>query len=355
MLRKPFRSREVFTLLPWAATIAIDLGTSLTHIAVPGGGVVVREPTIAAFAAGSRKPVAVGREARRLWERGVTDVQIVHPVRDGVVADFDATVALLRQLIQRALGRRPLFPPQIVASCPAEITPVALRALQDSLHAGGGGHVVTVLKPLASALGAGLTANNEETILVVDIGGGSTEVGIFSAGLVTAASTIPFGGENLDRALLRAVRRESGLRISEAQAEQIKEQIGSVNGWTGAPSLSVTASEEETADAPTPHDLDAAKVPRLLAEAFEPLLNELLWTVETFPRNVQHELTQGGVVLTGGGALLRGVEELVRNTLHLPVGVATDPVSCTILGLEAVMRDLPALALGGKAFGAAVR
>lgn len=316
---------------------------------------VVREATVAAFAPGSRKPVAVGRDAHRLWERGVTDVQIVHPVRGGVVADFDATVALLRRLMQQALGRRPLFPPQILASCPSELSPVSLRALQDSLHAAGGGHVLTVLKPLAAALGAGLTANNEETILVVDIGGGSTEVGIFSAGLVTAARTIPFGGESLDQALLRAVRRESGLRISEAQAQQIKEQIGSVNGWSGAPSLSVTATEEEATEGPTPHDLDAAKVPRLLAEAFEPLLSELLWTVETFPRNVQHELTQGGVVLTGGGALLRGVEELVRNTLHLPVGVATDPASCTILGLEAIMRDLPALSLGGKAFGAAVR
>ncbi len=308
-----------------------------------------------AFIPGGRKPVAVGRDAHRLWERGVSEVEIIHPVRGGVVADFDATVALLRHFIHRALGRRPWLPPQIVASCPSEITPVGLRALQDSLHAAGGGHVVTVLKPLAAALGAGLTANNEETILVVDIGGGSTEVGIFSAGLVTAARTIPFGGENLDQALLRAVRRDSGLRLSEAQAEQIKEQIGAVNGWSGAPSLSVTTSSEDAAEPPAPHDLDAARVPRYLAEAFEPLLNELLWTVETFPRNVQHELTQGGVVLTGGAALLRGVEELVRNTLHLPVGVATDPVSCTILGLEAIMRDLPALALGGKAFGAAVR
>jgi rod shape-determining protein MreB len=322
---------------------------------MPGVGVVVREPTIVAFAPTSRKPLAMGREARRLWERGVTDVQIVHPVRGGVVADFDVTVALLRHLILRAIGRRPWLPPQIVTSCPSEITPVALRALMDSLHAAGGGHVVTVLKPLAAALGAGLTSNNEETILVIDIGGGSTEVAIFSAGLITGARTIPFGGENLDQALRRAVRRDGGVRISEAQAEQIKEQIGSVNGWSGAPSLSVTSSEEEPAEEPVPHDIDAAKVPRLLAEAFEPLLNELLWVVETLPRNVQHELTQGGVVLTGGGALLRGVEELVRNTLHLPVGVATDPASCTILGLEAVMRDLPALALGGKAFGAAVR
>lgn len=346
---------ESDTLLPWASTLAIDLGTSLVHIAVPGAGVVVREPTIVAFAPPSRKPLAVGREARRLWERGVTDVQVVHPVRGGVVADFDGAVALLRQLIARALGRRPWVAPQVLASVPAEITPVALRALVDTIHAAGGGRVTTVSKPLAAALGAGLTAHNEETILVVDIGGGSTDVGVFSGGLITHARTIAFGGETLDEALLRAVRRDSGLRISEATAEKIKEQIGSVNGWTGAPSVSVNATGEEAAEESQPHDIEAARVPRILAEAFRPLLEELLWAVDGLPRSVQHELTQGGVVLTGGGALLRGVEDLIRNTLHLPVGVATDPVSSTILGLESVMRDLPALSLGGRAFRAAVR
>jgi rod shape-determining protein MreB len=323
------------------------------HIAVPEGGVVVREPTIVAFAPHSHKPVALGREARRLWERGVTEVQIIHPVRGGVVADFDGTVALLRQLVQRALGRRPWIPPQVVVSVPADISPVAQRALFDSLHASGCGHVITVSKPLAAALGAGLTSHDEETVLVVDIGGGATDVGLFSAGLVTAARTIAWGGETLDESILRAVRRESGLKISEATAEQIKEQVSSVNGWSGAASVSVSASDDEALDV-APHDLDAAQVPHILAEAFETLIGELLWTVEALPRNVQHELTQGGVILTGGGALLRGVEELVRNTLHLPVAVATDPVSCTILGLEAVMRDLPALSLQGRAFGASV-
>lgn len=333
--------------------LAIDLGTSLTHIAVPEGGVVVREPSVVAFAPQGRRVLGVGREARRLWERGVADVQIARPVRGGYVADFDATVALLRPLILRALGRRPWFPPQTVISCPAEISPVALRALQDSVHAAGGGHVIPVSKPLAAALGAGLTAHHEEAVMVVDLGGGATDVGIFSGGLITATRTLPFGGETLDEAILRAVRRESGLRISETTAEQIKEQVGSLNGHAGAGSFSIAASEGETPDT-QPHDIDAARVPEVLARAFEPLLNELLWTVEQLPRNVQHELTNGGVVLTGGGALLRGIEEMVRGALKLPVGVATDPASCTILGLEAILRDLPSLTLNGKAFGARV-
>jgi rod shape-determining protein MreB len=320
---------------------------------VPDAGVVVREPTMVAFAPRTRRVIAVGQEARRLWERGVTDVEIVRPVRGGYVADFDATVAFLRPLIMRALGRRPWFPPQTVISCPAEITPVQLRALQDSVHAAGGGHALPVSKPLAAALGAGLTADHEEATLVVDLGGGATDVGVFAGGLITATRTIAFGGETLTEALIRAVRRESGLRINEVTAQQVKEQISSLNGYSGSGALSVAASEEGAAE-PQPHDLEAARVPEILARAMEPLLNELLWTVEQLPHPIQHELTNGGVVLTGGGALLRGIEEMVRNTLHLPTAAATDPVSCTILGLEAILRDLPSLTLNGKAFGARV-
>lgn len=318
---------------------------------------VVREPTVVAFGPTNRRPLAVGREARHLWERGAADVHIVRPVRNGVIADFDATVALLRPLITRALGKHPWIPPQVVVSCPAEITPVELRALQDSLHAAGGGRIITVCKPLAAGLGTGLSAHTEETILVVDIGGGATDVGLFSGGLVTATRTIPWGGESLDEAILRAVRREKGLQISQVAAEHLKEQVGSVgsvNGGTGAPPVAVEAREREQPVSSQPHDIDTARVPEILARTFQLLLSELLWTVEELPSRVQHELTAGGVVLTGGGALLRGVDELIRRHLQLPVGVATDPVSCTILGLEAIMRDLPALALNGRSFGATV-
>jgi len=316
--------------------------------------VVVREPTVVAFGPTNRRPLAVGQEAQHLWERGAADVHIVRPVRHGVVADFDAIVALLRPLITRALGKRPWLPPQVVVSCPAEITPVELRALQDSLHAAGGGRIITVSKPLAAGLGAGLSAHTEETALVVDIGGGATDVGLFSGGLVTGTRTIAFGGESLDEAIRRAVRRERGLKISEVAAEHLKEQVGSVNSGPGSPQVAVEGSAEEQPTGAQPHDLDTARVPEILARAFQALLSELLWTVEQLPSRVQHELTEGGVVLTGGGALLRGVDELIRRHLQLPVGVATDPVSCTILGLEAIMRDLPALALNGRSFSAAV-
>ena len=334
--------------------MALDLGTSQVHLAVPDHGVVVREPTVVAFAERSRRPVALGREAHRLWEREVSEVQIVHPMRQGVVADFDALVTLLRGLLARALGRRPWLPVHVVVSCPAELTPVEVRALHDCLRAAGCGRITEVAKPLAAALGAGLTTHDEEAVLVVDMGGGATDVGLFSGGLLTNGRTIPFGGENLDQALVRAVQRESGLRITEVSAEQIKEQVGSVSGWNGTGPVSVTAVEPESAEESRPHDLDAARVPEILAGALQPLINELLWTVEQLPRSLQHELTEGGVVLTGGCALLRGIEELIRSVLRLPVATATDPASCTILGLEAIMRDLPALALGGRSFGAKV-
>jgi rod shape-determining protein MreB len=333
--------------------LALDLGSNFVHLAIPEHGLVVREPALVAYDGPGRRAAAVGKEARRLWERQVLDLQIVSPVRSGQVADFDATVALLRPLVTRALGRRPWLHPHVVASCPAEMTPVQARALHDSIHNAGGGQITTVFKPLAAALGAGLTAHDEESVLVVDIGGGSTDVGLVSAGLLTHNRTVPFGGQNLDEALIRAVRRETGLLLDRLTAENIKEQVGAVSGANGAGTYSVRAREEDSPEAGAPQDLDISQVPEILGEAFEPLLEELKWAVDSLPQAVQQDLAAGGVLLTGGGALLRGVEELVREALQLPVGVATDPASCTILGLEAIIRDLPALGLAGRRFGLA--
>ena len=340
-------------VFPWSEQLAIDVGTAHVHIAVRGEGVVVREPSVVAFGDGRRQPVAVGSEARRLWERGVSEVKVVRPVRGGMVADFDAAVAMLRRFIRQALGHRPLFSPAVVAAYPAGATGVELQALRHSLAAAGAGHMTMVQKPLAASLGAGLPLHSDESYLVVDLGAGAVDIGVFSSGLVTAGQTVRYGGDDLNEALIRAVRRQQGLRITYTAAEHIKQQAGSEQR---APNSGVVPVDDvvivEEGQRLDCYDIEVDDwVPQVLAEALEPLLDELTWVVEELPESSRRELELGGVVLTGGCTLLRGIEELFRERLQLPVTSAADPLSCTILGLETILNDLSTLSLNGRRFG----
>ncbi len=339
-------------LFPWGEQLAIDLGTAHVHIALKGQGVVVREPSMVAFGDGRRQPVAVGVEAWRLWERGVSEVKVVRPVRGGMIADFDAAVAMLRRFIRQALGHRPLLSPSVVVAHPAGATGVELQALRHSLTAAGAGQITMVQKPLAAGLGAGLPLHSDEGYLIVDLGAGATDIGLFSGGLVTAGQTVRYGGDNLDETLIRAIRRQQGLRITSSAAEYLKQQAGSVQQTPnpGAVPIDdvVVVDEDRRVDS---YNIDVDWVPQILVQALEPLLEELTWIVEDLPDSSRRQLELGSLVLTGGGTLLRGMDELFRERLQLPVTVAASPLSCTILGLETILNDLSALSLNGRRFG----
>ncbi len=339
-------------LFPWSEQLAIDVGTAHVHVAVKGEGVVVREPSTVAFSDGGHQPVAVGEEARQLWDWNVSEVKVVRPIRAGVVADFDGAVMMLRRFIRQALGHRPLFSPAVVVAHPATATGVELQALRHSLAAAGAGQMTMVQKPLAAGLGAGLPLHSEESYLVIDIGAGATDIGVFSNGLVTAGHTVRYGGDDLDEALVRAVRRRRGLRITRSAAEHIKQQTGSVDRSSNPAVVPVddviTVEEKQHLDS---YDIDIAWVPQVLTEAFQPLIEELDWIIANLPDSSRRQVERGGMVLTGGCALLRGLDELFRERLQLPVAVAPDPLSCTILGLESILNDLGALSLNGRRFG----
>ena len=340
-------------LFPWGQQLAIDVGTAHVHIAVRGQGVVLREPSMVAFSDGRRQPVAVGTKARQLWDWSVSDVKVLRPVRGGLVADFDGAVAMLRPFIRQALGHRPLLSPAVVAACPTGATQVELQALRHSLAAAGAGHITMVEKPLAAGLGAGIPIHSEENCLIVDIGAGATDVGVFSTGLVTGGKTVRYGGDDLDEALIRAVHRQRGLRITPTAAEHIKQQAGSVQRTANGAQVPiddvVVVDEDRHLDS---CDINVDWVPAVLAGALAPIVEELRWLIESLSSSSRREVELGGVVLTGGCALLRGIDELFRDELHLPVRIAADPLSCTILGLETVLNDLTALSLNGRRFGA---
>lgn len=330
--------------LPWADELAIDLGTANLHISVKHGGVVVREPSVVAYGEGRRRPVAYGIEARRMLERAVDGVRVVQPIRGGVVADFDATVALVRHFIHQALGRRPMLNPVVVTACPTAATPVEQRALQDAIHAAGGGRVLMVPKSLAAAIGAGLPLDSVETDLLVDMGAGATDIGAVSMGMLSAGASPPLAGDRVDEAIVRHVKRTQGIRISATTAEEMKIQVGAVDPLLSGNGFSTSTDELQA------YDVKMDEIPAVVADALAPIYDEIAWLIEQLPPKARAELGTHGITLTGGTALLKGLPEHIADRLGCPARVATDPMSCTILGLQSIVNDMNALSLGGRRF-----
>lgn len=333
--------------LPWADELAIDVGTANLHISVKQGGVVVREPAVVAYTEGHRRPVAFGLEARRMQERAVEGVRIVQPIREGVVADFDAAVALLRHFIHHALGRRPMLNPVVVTACPTAATPVEQRALQDAIRAAGGGKILVIQKALAAAIGAGVSLETLETQFVVDIGAGAADIGAVSMGLLTNGASPALAGDWIDRAIVRHVKRTQGIRISETTAEEMKIHLGAVGPAVGGNGNGFSTSTDEL----QAYDVKLDEIPAVVADTITGLYDEIAWLIEQLPPKARAELGANGIILTGGTSLLKGLPEHMADWLGVPVQVATDPMSCTILGLQSIANDMQALSLGKRRFG----
>ncbi len=335
-------------LLPWKTRMAIDLGTASCHISVHEAGVVVREPTVIAFDADRRRPIAWGAEAKQMLDREVTDVEVVRPLRGGVIADFDAAVLLVRHFIHQTLGHRPLLAPLVVVGQPTRSTQVERRALVNVLRAAGAGEVITVPRALAAAIGAGLPMDQPECRLVVDMGAGSTDIGVISMGMIAAGEAIHFGGDDLDEAIRRYVRRRYRMSIGRARAEDIKIMAGALTSEMMAEQVRLSdVSGEETGSA------DAQKlegIAELMRDALMRAIGEVLWILDELPERQIEEIAHVESVLTGGCAQLRGIAALLSDELALNFVAAPDPMSCTILGLEAILNDLDALSLDGRRF-----
>ncbi len=287
-------------LLPWKTRLAVDVGTASCHISVHEAGVVVREPTVIAFDADRRRPIAYGAEAKQMLDREVTEVEVVRPLRGGVIADFDAAVLLLRHLIHQALGHRPLLAPLVVTGEPTRSTQVERRALTNVLRAAGAGEVVTVPRALAAAIGAGTPMDQPECRLVVDVGAGATDIGVISAGMIAAGEAIRFGGDDLDEAIRRYARRRYRTSIGPARAEDIKIMAGALTPEMMAEQVRLSdLSGEETSAA------DAQKlegIAELMRGALEPAVAEVLWILEDLPERQMDEIAQVESVVTGGCA-----------------------------------------------------
>ncbi len=321
--------------------LAIDLGTSNTLVYARGRGVVCREPTVIAVGEterGGRELLAVGREAKAMLGRTPSDVQAIRPLREGVIQDFQATEELLRVLIRRVHGRRPLVGPRLAVCIPYGTTDVERRAVRESAESAGARQVLLIDQPLAAAIGAELAFAEPEGNMVADVGGGTTEVAVVSLGGIVYSRTVPAGGDHMDDAIVRFVQERHGLLIGPRTAEQVKMDLGSAlpDAQLGAERIKGRCLKSGF---PRMVSLQSQEVAEALAPAVGKTLEAIRGSLERTPPELSSDIVDKGIMLTGGGALLRDLDAAIRQETGLPVVVAEDPLSTVVLGAARALED----------------
>ena len=292
--------------------MAVDLGTANTLVYVRGRGIVLNEPSVVAVNQDTGAILAVGLEAKRMIGRTPGNIVAIRPLKDGVIADFDTTERMLKYFIQKVHKRRYLAKPRIVVCVPSGITGVEQRAVKDAGYAAGARKVYIIEEPMAAAIGADLPIHEPTGNMVVDIGGGTTEVAVISLGGIVAALSIRIGGDELDQSIINWVKREYSLLLGERTAEEIKMAIGSAFPLPGEPDAEIRGRDLATG-LPKTILVTSADIRKALEEPVAAIINAVKNTLDKTPPELASDLMDRGIVLTGGGALLRGLDERLRH------------------------------------------
>jgi len=331
-------------LRAFSRDLAIDLGTANTLVFVRGEGVVLREPSIVAIDETDRSVIAVGSEAKAMLGRTPPHIRVVQPLKDGVIADFEITERMLSYLIaktQRWL--RTVLKPRVVIGVPSGITQVERRAVRDSAQHAGAHDVFLVEEPVAAAIGAGLPVQDPGGNLIVDVGGGTTEVAVISLAGVIFCTSVRVAGDQMDEAILQHVRKHYNLLIGGRQAEELKIALGSAWPDESEP-RSMEVKGRDLADGiPKTIVLGEEEVREALRECVMTIIETVRTCLERTPPELAADIVDAGIVLSGGGALLRGLDRLLSQETRLPVKIAADPTSCVVLGLGRALDELDLL------------
>jgi rod shape-determining protein MreB len=329
--------------------VGIDLGTVNVQVYVSGRGIVMQEPSVVAISIRDNKIVSVGQEAREMLGRSPESIEVARPMRDGVIADYVVTEAMLRYFIRKVIGRGQLFRPRVMISTPKGVTSVESRAVHDAAIQAGAREAFLIPEPLAAAYGAGLPIGTPIGNMVVDIGGGTTEAAVVSMNDIVVWSSIRVGGIRTDEAIINYVRKKYNLIIGEQTAEEIKVQIGSALPLEEELTLEVRG-RDQVAGLPKTITLTSSEVTEAIADPLQAILGVVRATLEKTPPELAADIIDRGMALTGGGSLLRNMDGLLTRESGVPCFVAENPMACVALGagraLEnyAIMqRSLPAV------------
>ena len=321
--------------------MAVDLGTANTLVYVRGRGVVLNEPSVVAINTLTGAILAVGSEAKRMIGRTPSHIQAVRPLKDGVIADFDVTEKMLRYFIQKVHKRRLLAKPRVVICVPSGITGVEQRAVEEATIAAGARRAYIIEEPMAAAIGAGLPIHEPTGNMVVDIGGGTTEVAVISLGGIVTSTSIRIGGDELDEAIIQHVKKEDSLLLGERTAEAIKLAIASVFPMPEE-LVAEIKGRDLVSGLPKNITISAEEIRRAIEEPVNAIIDAIKTTLDRTPPELSADIMDRGIVLTGGGALIKNLDKRIREETGLPVSIADDPL-CSVVPVSYTHLTLPTI------------
>jgi rod shape-determining protein MreB len=325
--------------------LAIDLGTANTLVYLKGKGIVFREPSVVAVqknARGEQNVVAVGKAAKEMLGRTPGSIMAIRPMMDGVIADFEITEEMLRFFILRAHNRKTFVRPRVVIGVPSGITPVEKRAVRESAETAGAREIYLIEEPMAAAIGAGLPIKDATGNMIVDIGGGTTEVAVISLSGTVTSQSIRVAGDKMDEALVQYVKRKYSLLIGERTAEVIKMTIGTAYPDEDNQSMEVKGRDMVTG-IPKTLEITSQEVREALMDPINTIVETVRMTLEKTPPELAADIVDKGIILVGGGALLRNMDVLLREVTSVPITIADDPLSAVVLGAGQVLDDMELL------------
>ena len=322
--------------------LGIDLGTTSTRVFANGRGIVVDEPSAVAVNTDTGKVEAVGREAKEMLGRTPGNIVVIKPMKEGVIADFKVTATMLNYFIQKAYRRKLLVRPRIVIGVPAEITEVEKRAVMDSAYRAKASEVYLVEQPMMAAVGAGLPISGPGGNMIVDIGGGTADVALISFSGIVYSRSVRVAGNHMDEAIVNYLKRNHKLLIGERTAEQIKIDIGSA--WPLDKPLTMEVKGRNLIDGmPKTITVHDSEIREALTECITTIMNAIRVALERTPPELSADISDHGIILTGGGALLKNLDKRIREETGLPVSIADDPLACVVLGIGQTLSDVKLL------------
>ena len=319
--------------------IGIDLGTANTLVYVKDRGIVLREPSVVAVQSGTKRILAVGEEAKRMLGRTPGNIVAIRPMKAGVIADFEITEAMLRYFIKKIHNRRKMVRPRIIIAVPSDITEVEKRAVKDSATHAGAREVFLIEEPMAAAIGVGLPVQEPAGNMIVDIGGGTTEVALISLAGIVFSRTVRVGGDEMDECIVQYMKRVYNLMIGERTAEEIKISMGSAYPVEEEVTTEVKG-RDLVAGLPKTLTITSEEIREALQEPVSSIIDAIRITLERCPPELSSDLVDRGMILAGGGALLTGIDKLIAEQTGLPVHLADDPLSAVAEGTGVVLNEL---------------
>ncbi len=322
--------------------MAIDLGTANTLVFVRGLGIVLNEPSVVAINTRDNRPLEVGMEAKRMIGRTPSYIQAIRPLRNGVIADFDITEKMLRYFIDKVHNRRLSARPRIVICVPSGITAVERRAVEEAAYHAGARRAYTIEEPMAAAIGVGLPVHEPAGSMVVDMGGGTTEVAVISLGGIVVSRSIRIGGDELDESVISWVKKEYNVMLGERTAEQVKMAIGSAWPYADEPAAEVRG-RDLISGLPKTIVLSSPEVREAIEEPVQAIVDAVKYTLDKTPPELAADIMDRGIVLTGGGALLRGLDMRLASETGMPIITADRPLQSVVLGSGACLEEFDVL------------